>query len=64
MLDPIAAVTHPDPYPFYADLVRERPIYRDEVADRVDHFVRGLAPAAPPDGCSRLGSTCAASPRT
>jgi cytochrome P450 len=28
--DPIAAVTHPDPYPFYAGLARERPIYRDE----------------------------------
>jgi len=28
--DPIAAVTHPDPYPFYADLVAHRPLYRDE----------------------------------
>jgi cytochrome P450 len=28
--DPVAAVTHRDPYPFYAGLVRERPIYRDE----------------------------------
>jgi cytochrome P450 len=28
--DPVAAATHPDPYPFYAALVRERPIYRDE----------------------------------
>src|SRR6185295_12224863 len=27
---PIAAVTHPDPYPFYADLVRSRPFERDE----------------------------------
>jgi cytochrome P450 len=27
--DPIAAVTHPDPYPFYADLVARRPLYRD-----------------------------------
>jgi cytochrome P450 len=27
--DPIAAVTHPDPYPFYADLVAKRPLYRD-----------------------------------
>jgi cytochrome P450 len=27
---PIAAVTHPDPYPYYASLVRERPLYRDE----------------------------------
>jgi cytochrome P450 len=27
--DPIAAVTHPDPYPYYAELVAERPFYRD-----------------------------------
>jgi cytochrome P450 len=25
--DPIAAVTHPDPYPYYARLVAERPVY-------------------------------------
>lgn len=29
---PVAAVTHPDPYPYYADLVTNRPIYRDETA--------------------------------
>ncbi len=28
--DAIAAVTHADPYPFYADLVARRPLYRDE----------------------------------
>lgn len=28
--DPIAAVTHPDPYPYYRDLVARRPVYRDE----------------------------------
>lgn len=28
--DPIAAVTHPDPYPYYADLVARTPLYRDE----------------------------------
>jgi cytochrome P450 len=28
--DPIAAVTHPDPYPYYAELVACRPLYRDE----------------------------------
>jgi cytochrome P450 len=28
--DPVAAVTHPDPYPFYADLVARRPLYRDD----------------------------------
>lgn len=28
--DPIAAVTHRDPYPYYADLVANRPLYRDD----------------------------------
>ncbi len=28
--DPIAAVTHADPYPYYADLVGRRPLYRDD----------------------------------
>jgi cytochrome P450 len=28
--DPIAAVTHADPYPYYAELVADRPLYRDE----------------------------------
>jgi cytochrome P450 len=28
--DPIAAVTHPDPYPYYAELTRARPLHRDE----------------------------------
>jgi cytochrome P450 len=28
--DPIAAVTHPDPYPFYADLVARKPLYCDD----------------------------------
>jgi cytochrome P450 len=28
--DPIAAVTHSDPYPFYAQLVAHRPLYRDD----------------------------------
>ena len=27
--DPIAAVTHRDPYPYYADLVATKPLYRD-----------------------------------
>jgi cytochrome P450 len=27
---PVAAVTHPDPYPYYAELVARRPLYRDE----------------------------------
>jgi cytochrome P450 len=29
-VDAITAVTHPDPYPYYADLVARRPIHRDE----------------------------------
>jgi len=28
--DPIAAVTHPDPYPYYGDLVARTPLYHDE----------------------------------
>ncbi len=28
--DPIAAVTHPDPYAYYADLAARTPLYRDE----------------------------------
>ena len=28
--DPVTAVTHPDPYPYYAALVAERPLYHDE----------------------------------
>jgi len=28
--DPIAAVTHPDPYPYYADLIAHRPLYYDD----------------------------------
>jgi cytochrome P450 len=27
--DPIAALTHPDPYPYYARLAAEQPLYRD-----------------------------------
>src|SRR5262245_54260047 len=28
--DPITAVTHPDPYPYYADLVAGKPLYYDD----------------------------------
>lgn len=28
--DPVAAATHPDPYPYYRELVAERPLYRDD----------------------------------
>lgn len=29
--DPVSAVTHPDPYPYYAGLTAERPLYKDEL---------------------------------
>ena len=28
--DPITAVTHPDPYAYYADLVTRKPLYYDD----------------------------------
>ena len=40
--DPIAAVTHRDPYPYYARLVAERPLYRD---DALGLWVASGAPA-------------------
>lgn len=40
--DPIAAVMHPDPYPWYARLVAERPVYRD---DERGHWVVSSAEA-------------------
>ncbi len=29
---PLEAATHPDPYPYYADLVANKPLYRDEAS--------------------------------
>jgi cytochrome P450 len=61
--DPLAAVTHYDPYPYYRRLVRERPFYFDaglklwvassasavrEVLDHPDARVRPLAQPVPP----------------
>jgi cytochrome P450 len=40
--DPVAAVTHPDPYPYYAELVAARPLYRD---DRQGYWVASSAAA-------------------
>lgn len=40
--DPIAAVTHADPYPYYADLVARRPFHRD---DRLGLWVAASAAA-------------------
>ena len=51
----VAAVTHPDPYPFYAALVAERPLYRDDAlwvatgADAVTAVLQsGLCRVRPP----------------
>jgi cytochrome P450 len=40
--DPIAAATHPDPYPYYAELVAQRPFARD---DALGLWVAADAPA-------------------
>src|SRR2546428_1344008 len=40
--DPIAAVTHPDPYAYYADLVSRKPLYYD---DRLKLWVASSASA-------------------
>jgi cytochrome P450 len=49
--DPIAAVTHPDPYPYYADLVTRRPLYRD---DALGLWVASSAGAVSPVLASEL----------
>jgi cytochrome P450 len=68
VLDPIAAVTHPDPYPYYASLVAEAPLYRDEprglwVASGAAHVTAVLTsercrvrPAAEPVPAALVGS--------
>ena len=28
--DPVAAATHPDPYPYYRELITRRPLYHDD----------------------------------
>src|SRR5207249_4152409 len=40
--DPVAAVTHSDPYPYYADLAARRPLYR---ADALGVWVASSAAA-------------------
>jgi cytochrome P450 len=69
--DPIAAVTHPDPYPYYRELVARTPFYRDEalglwVAASADAVTAVLAsplgrvrPAAEPVPTALLGSPAA-----
>ena len=69
--DPIAAVTHPDPYPYYRDLVARAPMRRDEVlglwvAASADSVTAALAsplgrvrPAAEPVPATLAGSPAA-----
>jgi cytochrome P450 len=69
--DPIAAVTHPDPYPYYAELVARRPLYYDDklrlwVASSANAVISALTnglcrvrPAAEPIPKSLLGSPAA-----
>jgi cytochrome P450 len=69
--DPIAAVTHPDPYAYYADLVAHRPLYYDDklmlwvassasaVATVLTHHLCRARPANEPVPKSLLGSPAA-----
>jgi cytochrome P450 len=69
--DPIAAVTHPDPYPYYADLVARKPLYYDDklklwvasnaaaVADVLTNHLCKVRPATEPVPKSLLGSPAA-----
>jgi len=69
--DPIAAVTHPDPYPYYADLVTRKPLYFDDklrlwVASSADavtavltNYLGKVRPANEPIPESLLGSPAA-----
>jgi cytochrome P450 len=66
--DPIAAVTHPDPYPYYAHRVAQEPLYRDEalglwvatgaaaVTAVLNHDLCRVRPAAEPVPRALLGS--------
>ena len=66
--DPIAAVTHRDPYPYYAELVATRPVHRDEalglwvacsaaaVTDVLGHPACLVRPPAEPVPGALLGS--------
>jgi cytochrome P450 len=69
--DPIAAVTHPDPYAYYADLVARKPLYYDDklrfwvassagaVADVLTNHLCRVRPATEPVPKSLLGSPAA-----
>jgi cytochrome P450 len=66
--DPIAAVTSPDPYPFYAELTTEKPFYWDDglklwvassaraIEAVLDHDAGRVRPAAEPVPKSLAGS--------
>ena len=68
--DPLAAVTHPNPYPYYARLLTDRPLYRDDalglwvassaqvITELITHpacRVRLLAEPVPRDRKSKIG---------
>ncbi|MBO0858462.1 MAG: cytochrome P450 [Chloracidobacterium sp.] len=69
--NPVAAVTHPDPYPYYADLVARRPLYYDDklrlwvassasaVTAALTNVVCRVRPANEPVPKSLLGSPAA-----
>jgi cytochrome P450 len=69
--DPITAVTHPDPYPYYADLVASKPLYYDDklrlwvasgavaVATVLTNHLCRTRPATEPVPRSLLGSPAA-----
>lgn len=69
--NPIAAATHPDPYPYYAELVARRPIYHDATlglwvassAQTVEAVLRSelcrVRPPAEPVPLALLGSPAA-----
>ncbi len=69
--DPFSAVTHPDPYPYYRELVASRPLYRDDAlglwvaasADAVTAVLTSplgrVRPAAEPVPSALLGSPAA-----
>jgi cytochrome P450 len=69
--NPVAAVTHPNPYPYYASLVADRPLYRDselglwvassaEAVTAVLSHPRGrVRPASEPVPRALLGSPAA-----
>src|SRR5215475_9610559 len=69
--DPITAVTHPDPYAYYADLVARRPLYYDDklglwvasgavaVANVLTNRLCKVRPATEPVPKSLLGSPAA-----